>query len=98
MSRKFLLFTLIVFSVFMNSCTSIYTEEPVITQDVAIEIDPSLEYFTEGNIVSKSAQSDGFVYKNSWIYVENQKYQKYGYGYFRNGNTGIRLCSVYYSV
>ncbi len=76
MNKKFFLFTL-VFFVLMNSCSSIYTEEPQITQNVAIEVDPSTEYFTEGNVVSKSAQVDGFVYKNSWIYVENQKYPKY---------------------
>ena len=35
------------------------------------------EYFTEGNIVSKGGQIDGFVYKNSWIYVEYQNYQRY---------------------
>lgn len=75
-SRLFLP-ALIILTFFMNSCSSIYTEEPEISQDVAIEIDPSSEYFTEGNIVSKSAQVDGFVYKNSWIYVENQKYQRY---------------------
>ena len=77
---SFVLSVLILASFFilsMNSCSSIYTEEPEITQNVAVEVDLTKEYFTEGNVVSKSAQVDGFVYKNSWIYVENQKYQKY---------------------
>ena len=77
--KKFkLILFLMVMLLLLNSCKSIYTvEEPEITQNVAVEVDPLLEYFTEGNVVSKSAQVDGFVYKNSWIYVENQEYQKY---------------------
>ena len=74
--KRFILL-LIVFFVFLNSCSSIYTSEPPITQQPVIEVASDSEYFTEGNIVSKGGQIDGFVYKNSWIYVEYQNYQRY---------------------
>lgn len=77
MCRKLFLLTLTAFLILMTSCSSIYTEEPIMTQQAATQVDPSTEFFTEGNIVSKSAQVDGFVYNNYWIYVENQDYQKY---------------------
>ena len=52
MSKLKFILLLIVMSLLLNSCSSIYTEDPIISQNVAIEVDPSTEYFTEGNVVS----------------------------------------------
>lgn len=62
-------------SMILSSCTSIYVDTPTITNSPAMEVDYNDEYFSLGTAIEKN--DDGArIYNNTWIYMEEQKYQK----------------------
>ena len=77
MSKLKFILLLIVMSLLLNSCSSIYVDLPDASENFAVEVDPNEEYFTSGELVLNRNQSDGLVYKNYWIYFEDQEYKRY---------------------
>ena len=63
--------------ILLNSCSSVYVDLPEVTMKGTIEVDPNEEYFTMGNVYSKNHQDLSWLYKESYIYVENQEYDRY---------------------
>lgn len=53
-----------------TSCSSIYGHMPE-TEASDVNVDPSEEYFTTGDIVSIAAGNVGVAYEGQWIYVES---------------------------
>lgn len=78
MSKKYVIpiFVLLVV-ILLNSCSSIYGDLPDISEDFAVEVDPNEEYFTSGELVLTSNENDGLIYKNYWVYFEDQDYKRY---------------------
>lgn len=66
---------LVVIVLLLSSCSSIYVADPEVTLQMSMEVDPDEEHFTLGNHHSKKT-NDGVIYKDSFIYVEMQKYQE----------------------
>ncbi len=77
MKKNFrIIVTVLTLTMLMNSCSSIYVDSPEVTWISAMDVDPDEEYFTLGSIYSRQ-DVDGVTYKDSWIYVEHQEYQRY---------------------
>ncbi|MBQ8259325.1 MAG: hypothetical protein IJY97_07145, partial [Clostridia bacterium] len=77
MKKNFrIIVTVLTLTMLMNSCSSIYVDSPEVTWKSAMDVDPDEEYFTLGSIYSRQ-DVDGVTYKDSWIYVERQEYQRY---------------------
>ncbi len=94
--RKKLIITAVLFllfSVFLNSCSSIYDAPPSVTTEPLLEIDESQEWFTTGYLYTKMTPLGGFIYGDSWIYVENQPYENGTVSRIVKANAGTGVVS-----
>lgn len=72
MKKRFLTgFTaIILIALLLSSCSSIYVDDPTVTTEPLIEVDLDKEYFTTGFLYKKMEPLNGFIYGDSWLYVE----------------------------
>lgn len=75
-SKLQLVFTVILLiALFLTSCSSIYVDAPAVTTEALIEVDLEKEYFTTGSLYTKATALNGFIYGDSWVYVESCPYK-----------------------
>ena len=77
MSKLKFILLLIVMSLLLNSCSSVYVDLPEVTMKGTIEVDPNEEYFTMGNVYSKNHKGFSWLYNESLITSEVQEYERY---------------------
>lgn len=77
MSKFKFVLLLIIMSLLLNSCSSVYVDLPDISENFAVEVDPNEEYFTTGELVLLSNENSGILYKNYLVYFEEQDYKRY---------------------
>ena len=63
-------------TILLCSCSSVYVDLEKPDTTGIVEVDPEDEYFTDGGIYTQFRfdPKDGFVYGDSWYYIETQKY------------------------
>lgn len=61
---------LILLSLVLASCQSVYEAPPAVTTEALIEVDEAVEHFTDGYLYTKTQMEGSFVYGDSWVYVE----------------------------
>ena len=66
---------LLLLSLCLPSCSSVYDDPSVITTEPLIEVDEAKECFTTGYLYTKTQMEGSFVYGDSWIYVESCPYK-----------------------
>ena len=77
MSKLKFILLLIIMSLLLNSCSSVYVDLPEVTMKGTIEVDPNEEYFTMGNLYSKNHKGFSWLYNESLITSEVQEYERY---------------------